>query len=203
MVALLQRFGFLSGPRHRQADAAPPPRDGSYPEELAKDQVRYLHELAAERRRMWKEPQDEMAHHPLADLPQQYDVIWCRFPHRPGLHLPGDPPHPVIVRNIERNDAVGEAIIHVTYGTSKIKKWRWMWDLIVGKRDLIVEKQNEMTVAGLREPTRFDLDDSKNMLPCFWCVEFFPHPWPVGRLNADCVRRLNNRARGAVVKSVT
>ncbi len=62
--------------------------------------------------------------HPLADLPQINDVLWCRFPHRPHLHLPADPAHPVIIRQIERNDVLGEAILHVTYGTSKLERPR-------------------------------------------------------------------------------
>ena len=124
----------------------------------------------------------------LADLPQIYDVLWCRFPHRPQLHLPADPPHPVVVREIERNDDLGEAILHVTYGTSNLKRWR---ELI----DLFVEKSSEMEIAGLHEPTRFDLQDNVNKLPCFWCAEFFPNPARQEPLNADCIRRMENRLR--------
>jgi hypothetical protein len=56
MVALLQRLGLLSPPPPcdevviRGRDAV-----GSYPGELTKDQVSYLHEVADERRRVWKE----------------------------------------------------------------------------------------------------------------------------------------------------
>jgi hypothetical protein len=131
-----------------------------------------------------------MAWHPLSKLPQINDVIWCRIPHRDAPGVPADPPHPCVVREIERYDALGEAIIHVTYGTSNLKK---------DKReflDLIVEHPGELAVCGLKEPTRFDLDDAQNKIPCDWSDEFFPNINPSGKLNADCVRRMNNRLRG-------
>ena len=130
-----------------------------------------------------------MAWHPLSKLPQINDVIWCRIPQRePGV--PADPPHPCVVRDIERYDALNEAIVHVTYGTSNLKK-EARWD-----KDLIVENPGELAICGLKEPTRFDLDDAKNKVPCDWTDEFFPSPSPVGKLNADCLRRMNNRLRG-------
>ena len=49
--------------------------------------------------------------HSLDLLPVVYDVIWCQFPHRPAVGVPADPPHPVVVRAIERNDAAGQAIV--------------------------------------------------------------------------------------------
>lgn len=125
---------------------------------------------------------------PLADLPKVNDVIRCRFPHRPNLHLPADPPHPVIVREIERNDKLGEAIVHVTYGTSNLKSWREFVDLII-------DKPAEMQAAGLTKPTRFDLQDSLNKLPCLWTREFFPDGARSGELTADAIRRLGNRLR--------
>jgi hypothetical protein len=133
--------------------------------------------------------------HPLADLPQVNDIIWCRFPHRPILHLPADPRHPTIVRELEPFPALGEAIVHVTYGTSSLKKWR---ELI----DLIVDDPAEVVALGLNEPTRFDLQDDMNKLPCPWCVEFFPIPYRIGRLNADCLRRMNNRLRWRALATV-
>jgi hypothetical protein len=126
--------------------------------------------------------------HPLADLPAINDVVWCRFPHRPRLQLPADPPHPVIVREIERSDELGQAILNVTYGTSNLKRWR---ELV----DLIIDNTLEMAMAGLTEPTRFDLQDSLNKLPCFWCAEFFPTPQRRGTLHPDALRRMNNRLR--------
>jgi hypothetical protein len=127
--------------------------------------------------------------HPLSDLPQVYDVIWCRFPHRPRLHLPADPPHPVVVREIEPGPpGSGEAIVHVTYGTSTLKPLR-------AALDLILSTTAEYSAVGLREPTRFDLQDDMNKLPCFWCTEFFPSRYPIGRLNATMIRKLENRIR--------
>ena len=128
-----------------------------------------------------------MAWHRLADLPEIYDVLWCRFPHRPDLHLPRDPPHPVLVRAIEKHEITGEAIIHVTYGTSKIKRLRRQWF------DLIIADPKELSAAGLRMPTRFDLQDSLNKLPIDWNTDFFPSCRPIGRLNDACIIRLNDR----------
>jgi hypothetical protein len=128
--------------------------------------------------------------HPLSDLPGVYDVIWCRFPHRPILDQPADPPHPVVVRDLEPYAPLGEALVHVTYGTSTLKPWREY-------EDLILEKPDELAPAGLSEKTRFDLEDALNLLPLEWCREYFPDPRPCGRLNADCIRRLENRIRWA------
>jgi hypothetical protein len=129
-----------------------------------------------------------MAWHDLSRLPKQYDVIWCRFPHRPDVSIPKDPPHPVVVRQIERNDRLGEAIVHVTYGTGDLKPER-------GQIDLLVESGIEMHSAGLRLPTRFDLDDAYNQIPCLWNEDFFPNWRPCGALDANCIRRLENRLR--------
>jgi hypothetical protein len=109
----------------------------------------------------------------------------------PFVETPGvaGPPHPCVVRDVERYDALGEAIVHVTRGTSNLKKERW-------EKDLIVELPGELDTCGLPEPTRFDLDDAKHKVPCDWTDEFFPNPNPVGRLDVNCIRRLNNRVRG-------
>jgi hypothetical protein len=131
-----------------------------------------------------------MAWHPLSKLPQIHDVIWCRIPHRDTPSVPADPPHPCVVRDIEVYKPLGQAIVHVTRGTTNLKK-EARWD-----KDLIVENPGELKVCGLPEPTRFDLDDAQNKVPCDWDDVFFPNPNPVGKLNADCVRRLNNRLRG-------
>lgn len=121
--------------------------------------------------------------------------MWCNIPFRETPDTPG-PPHPCVVREIERNDALGEAIIHVSRGTSHLKK-SLRWD-----KDLIVEHPGELKACGLTEPTRFDLDDAQNKVPCDWDNVFFPNPRPVGKLNGDCVRRLNNRLRGQLASQV-
>jgi hypothetical protein len=105
------------------------------------------------------------------------------------LLLPADPPHPVVIREIEKNEPLGRAIVHVTYGTSNLKKLRR--ELL----DLIIDDPNEMQIAGLRKPTRFDLNDNLNKLPILWTWEFFPYSQPVGRLDINCIRRMNNRLR--------
>jgi hypothetical protein len=125
--------------------------------------------------------------HRLDRLPQIYDIMWCRFPHR-GTSTPVDPARPVVVRSIERDDALGQAIINVTYGTKNVKLEREDIDLIVTSRI-------EMHAAGLTVPTRFDLDDAQNLVPALWTVEFFPSYRPSGRLDANCIRRMENRLR--------
>ena len=95
--------------------------------------------------------------HQLSRLPIKYDVIWCRFPHRPAIDVPADPPHPVVVREIERNDKLGEAIVSVTYGTSNFKPER-------EEIDLLLSYKLELHAAGLKLPTRFDLDDQFNLI---------------------------------------
>jgi hypothetical protein len=130
-----------------------------------------------------------MAWHPLSTLPKIHDVIWCRIPHRETPDIPGDP-HPCIVRDIERYEPLGQAIVHVTRGTTNLKKDTREF------LDLIVELPGELTVCGLKEPTRFDLDDAQSKIPCDWDDVFFPNPKSVGKLNADCVRRMENRQRG-------
>lgn len=130
-----------------------------------------------------------MPWHKLSDLPKIHDVLWCNIPFRETPDVPG-PPHPCIVRAIERYDPKGEAIVHVTRGTSNLKKDTRQF------LDLIVERPGELAACGLKEPTRFDLDDRQSLIPCDWDTVFFPNPKPVGQLNLDCIRRMNNRLRG-------
>ena len=127
--------------------------------------------------------------HSLNQLPKIHDVIWCNIPFRETPDTPG-PRHPCIVRDIERYDALGQAIVHVTRGTSKLKKDLRQF------LDLIIERTEEMAACGLKEPTRFDLDDAQSKIPSFWDNVFFPNPKSVGQLNLDCIRRMNNRLRG-------
>jgi hypothetical protein len=125
----------------------------------------------------------------LNDLPKIHDIIWCNIPFRETPDVPG-PPHPALVREIEKYEPLGQAIIHVSRGTTNLKK---------DKReflDLIIEKPGEMAFCGLKESTRFDLDDSQSLVPCFWDNFYFPSIVPVGKLNLDCIRRMDNRLRG-------
>src|SRR5437016_3636023 len=111
--------------------------------------------------------------HSLATLPKIHDVIWCCIPHWEAPDTLGEP-HPCVVREIERYDPLGQAIIHVTRGTSNLKKETREF------QDLIVDKPGEMAICGLKRPTRFDLDDARNKIPCDWDNVFFPDPKPVG-----------------------
>ena len=100
--------------------------------------------------------------------------------------MPAEPAHPVLVRELEIYGPLGRAIVHVSYGTSKTKK------LTREFIDLIIDKPKEIAALGLQKATRFDLAGS-NRAPLIWCFEFFPNAYIIGRLNADCIRRLNNR----------
>ena len=122
----------------------------------------------------------------LADLPKVNDIVWCRFPERERPGIPADPPHPVLVRELEIYAPLGRAIVHVTYGTTKLKK------LTREFIDLIVDKPAEMSALGLKKPTLFDLAES-NRAPLIWCYEFFPNAFGIGHLSEACIRRLNNR----------
>lgn len=56
MVALLQRaYAYAESCFSWQTSAREPQHQGSYPGELTDDQVAYLHEAAADRRRKWME----------------------------------------------------------------------------------------------------------------------------------------------------
>jgi hypothetical protein len=94
-------------------------------------------------------------------------VIWCNIPLRETPDTPG-PPHPCIVRDIERNDDLGEAIVHVTRGTSNLKKETREF------KDLIVERPGELAVCGLKEPTRFDLTMLKTRFRVIGTMYFSP-----------------------------
>jgi hypothetical protein len=71
---------------------------------------------------------------PLSDLPNINHILWCRVPHpQKDPLLPQDPPHPVVVRCIDRNDKLRQATLYCIYGTSKIKD-RHHLDLVLAMR---------------------------------------------------------------------
>ena len=100
----------------------------------------------------------------LSDLPKVHDVMWCRISFRRAPGVPADPPHPIIVRHVERDDTAGEAIIHCIYGTSNLKDRDGI--------DLVLRRPIEYVAHGLYEPTRFDLADD-NTIPCLWTRSIF------------------------------
>jgi hypothetical protein len=118
--------------------------------------------------------------HQIDDLPAPYDVICCFFPDHDG---PARWPHPGLVKKTESFSG-GEAEVHVFYGTSTLKEWR--------AEDLTIDDMADIVAIGLKEPTRFDMD---NLLPLAWRRENFPSHRIIGKLNASCVQRLEDRLR--------
>ncbi len=105
------------------------------------------------------------AYYPVTTLPAALTVVWCRFPDHLDLGKPGPKERPALVAEtgITEND---EPVVHVIYGTSKLK---------LGKRrfDFYVTNYQDMHDAGLFQATRFDLD-LHLWLP--WAEEFFIPP---------------------------
>ena len=124
---------------------------------------------------------------PLSDLPGVNDILWCRIPHpQKSAVLPADPPHPVIVRCIDRNDKLNQATLYCIYGTSKIKDREHL--------DLVLQMPSEFRLHGLREPTRFDLANT-HTIPCFWAFEFFPNRRKIGTLTGACITRMKAKLK--------
>jgi hypothetical protein len=129
---------------------------------------------------------------PLHLVPDIDDIYWCYFPDTDSAS-PGAKLRPVLVRGIDLNLQAGKAIVHASYGTRTLKKLRRLWF------DLIIDDPAELREVGLRFATRFDLD-AQRTLQLIWSREFFcppgsQNPRRIGRLNAVCRRRLDNRLR--------
>lgn len=124
-------------------------------------------------------------------LPEIDSIVWCRFPEVSGL-IPGPKLRPVLVQETHVNLDGTKAALSVSYGTKNLKKQE-RWD-----KDLIIERMIERYYAGLKFPTRFDLDPI-NLMLLPWCSEFFDCPQGkkivMGALTADGKRRLDNRLR--------
>jgi hypothetical protein len=125
---------------------------------------------------------------PLSDLPRVNDILWCRIPHlQKDPFAPADPPHPVVVRCIDRNDTLRQATLYCIYGTSKIKGRENL--------DLVLAMRSEYRMHGLSEPTRFDLANELT-IPCQWTKEFFPFGHrAVGTLSGACLTRMRARLK--------
>ncbi len=99
---------------------------------------------------------------PVHSLPTGLDIVWCRFPELPDTR-PGPKQRPGLVRcvSLSRDHKFGR--VQVSYGTSKLKKDLYPFDLFI-------ENAAQLTLLGLAQATRFELERCV-WLP--WCAEFF------------------------------
>jgi hypothetical protein len=101
----------------------------------------------------------------LATLPFQYDLVWCRYPQRENLFVPGPWIRPCLVLDVLADWESARAALVVAYGTG-------IFDRAKHKTDLIIDDWKELRSLGLHKPTRFALSHSARMkLP--WCAEYF------------------------------
>lgn len=105
---------------------------------------------------------DDWAYFPIHTIPKSLDVVWCRFPEL-SPDTPGPKCRPGIVRSVELGRQQTVARIEVCYGTSKLKKDLYPYDLFV-------ENLSQLNLLGLPQATRFELDRTVK-LP--WAKEFF------------------------------
>lgn len=105
------------------------------------------------------------SHLPLDSLPQQYDVVWCRYPEY--RLTPGPIARPGLILDVRINQEQQVGAVIVTYGTGEFEAKHFKEDLVI----LAPEYQ----AMGLHKATRFALSlNSRKCLP--WCSEFFVPP---------------------------
>lgn len=101
-------------------------------------------------------------YHPLSTLPASLDIVWCRFPEREAPATPGPKSRPALVRAVALNDDETKGVVHVAFGTGRLKAHRAL--------DLQIQNFRSIEECGLEKATRFDLDRCL-WLP--WVKEFF------------------------------
>lgn len=107
----------------------------------------------------------EWSYYPVTTLPAPLDVVWCQFPSHLDLSKPGPKNRPALVAETALFDG-DKPVVHVIYGTSKLKEDS-------RPLDFIVSNYQDMHTAGLYQATRFDMD-THLWLP--WAREFFIPP---------------------------
>ena len=105
---------------------------------------------------------DSWSYYPIHTIPRSLDIVWCRFPNL-KLDEPGPKNRPALVRAVSLNKSHTKARLEVCYGTSKLKKYSFPFDLFI-------ENAERLTALGLPQATRFELDRTLS-LP--WAKEFF------------------------------
>jgi hypothetical protein len=132
-------------------------------------------------------------YHDISTLPEQYDIVWCKWPQREDKLLPGKTVRPVLVRETELREFVdgtqfGMALVSYASGEGI--------DDISRQRDLIIEA-HECRAVGLHKATRFSLNPrDRKWLP--WSDEYFvPQEYVInaglvaGSLNPSQMGRLH------------
>ncbi|GAC1337803.1 MAG: hypothetical protein NVS4B4_05230 [Bradyrhizobium sp.] len=104
-------------------------------------------------------------YYPLNTLPQQYDIVWCRYP-LSGL-TPGPVARPSLLLDVKINQQQNIGAIICTYGTSQFNATHFGKDLII--------LPHEYMALGLHKQTRFALS-LKSRMNLAWCSEYFVAP---------------------------
>lgn len=125
-------------------------------------------------------------YYPLNTLPQQYDIVWCRYPES-GL-TPGPVARPSLVLDVRINTQQDIGAVICTYGTGEFNHTHLGKDLII--------LSHEYRHLGLHKQTRFALS-LNSRLHLFWCSEFFVAPdyaksqnVVAGALNGEQIERM-------------
>lgn len=104
-------------------------------------------------------------HYPLNTLPQQYDIVWCRYPES-GL-APGPVVRPSLVLDVRINQELQVGGVVCTYGTGEFDRSHFKDDLIIPGM--------EFAGLGLHKPTRFALGLNSRM-QLLWGPKHFVAP---------------------------
>lgn len=137
----------------------------------------------------------------LDNLPNQFDVVWCLFPHEGKKLQPGPVARPTLVLDVRTNEQRTAAGLIVTYGTSTDEENTPYLD---NGPDLTIETKAAALALGLHGPTTFSMwaQRRKQLL---WSEDYFvPEPYRanasiiVGSLNAEQIARVKAcfKARG-------
>jgi hypothetical protein len=104
-------------------------------------------------------------YYPINTLPQQYDIVWCRYP-KSGL-TPGPIARPSLVLDVRINTQQNIGAVVCTYGTGEFDRTHLGKDLII--------LPHEYMALGLHKQTRFALSLNSRM-NLYWCSEYFVAP---------------------------
>jgi hypothetical protein len=101
---------------------------------------------------------------PLHTIPRPLDIVWCKFPELPSKPgVPGPKLRPGLIHTVELDVDYTIARVSVCYGTSKLKKTKYPFDLFV-------ENASQLTLLGLSQATRFEID---RLVWIPWAAEWF------------------------------
>jgi hypothetical protein len=125
-------------------------------------------------------------YYPIDSLPQQYDIVWCRYPES-GL-TPGPTRRPSLVLDVRVNQKENIGAVICTYGTGEFDRTHFGKDLII--------LPHEYMALGLHKQTRFALSLNSRM-NLHWCSEYFVAPSYAksqnviaGALNDEQIKRM-------------